>query len=652
MSELPDSWINAPLGSLISSIIGGGTPSKANADHFRGAIPFMTVKDMHTRFIEDTQDHITEAALADSASTLIPADTLIVASRMSLGKVARPRVPVAINQDLKAMFLHDGVCKTYVEYLWRANEGRIRGMGTGTTVKGIRLEDIRGLEVPIAPSNEQTRIADQLDTLLARVNACKDHLDAIPAILKRFRRAVLEFATCGQLTSEWRETNQIQSGVARQETLERLEQRRALSRIKKKFKEPTSADLTYWSTKLPDSWAIESVSAFAECLDHLRVPVTKAKRAATKGLYPYYGANGQVDLVDDYLFDDELVLVTEDETFYGREKPIAYRSSGRCWVNNHAHVLHAGDRSRADYLCFALMFYDVEPWLTGTTGRAKLTQGALNSLPIAVPPQVEIEEIVRQVKRLFRFADEVEARLAKMQSHTQRLAPQVLSKAFRGELVQQDPQDEPASVLLERLATTPSAKAPNTRVRPRARPVVPTTSLVPQAPMAIDWRTLPNNEWAAPAAAQDHAITVCLAAVLRAWGQPMPELEARLATLLCHQPRVFTTLLPAAKAKEWARLVGDEAKPLPAKVARLQPMSNSPWGQAIKRMRARGDLVESGGGDDTTWSLGPGASAIDTAGWPDGRAAFVTAHLRAQGVASILPALDAVHQAFVHVRAA
>jgi hypothetical protein len=264
----------------------------------------------------------------------------------------------------------------------------------------------------------------------------------------------------------------------------------------------------------------------------------------------------------------------------------------------------------------------------------------------------EQREIVRKAEGLFSVADRIEARYTAMRAHAQRLAPQVLAKAFRGELVEQDPQDEPASVLLQRLAANVSAKAPSARGRPRTQPVVPPTSPTPQAPAPIDWQTLLNNEWAAPVAAQDQAITVCLTAVLKAWGQPMPEQEARLATLLCQQPRVFTTVLPAAQAMEWLRLVGEEAQPLPAQVARLQPASNSPWGQAIKRMRARGDLIEAGGGDDTTWSLGPGASAIVTAGWPDGRAAFVVAHLRTHGVASILPALAPADQAFVHVRAA
>ena len=150
---------------------------------------------------------------------------------------------------------------------------------------------------------------------------------------------------------------------------------------------------------------------FAECLDSQRIPVKKEQRSTAKGIYPYYGANGIVDKVDEYIFDDELVLVTEDETFYGRTKPIAYRSSGKCWVNNHAHVLRPQDEISANYLCYALMHYPVIPWLTGTTGRSKLTQAVLNALPIGVPPREEMEYIVEKVQILLQQADELDSRL-------------------------------------------------------------------------------------------------------------------------------------------------------------------------------------------------------------------------------------------------
>lgn len=299
-------------------------------------------------------------------------------------------------------------------------------------------------EMPVAPPAEQKRIADKLDTVLTRVDAVNDRLARVAPLLKRFRQSVLATATSGRLTEDWRINASAKSAS---EELALYLQARSIS----ERKPPAQPDLTHWKSTVPSSWTVASVHQFAECLDRLRVPIKRDNRKSELGLYPYYGANGEVGRIDEYIFDDELVLVTEDETFYGREKPIAYRSSGKCWVNNHAHVLRAPTKEANDYLCYALMYYNVLPWLSGTTGRAKLTQQALNSLPIAVPPSVEITEIVRRVETLFAFADRLEARLKAAHAVTERLTPALLAKAFRGELVPQDPNDEPASELLRRL---------------------------------------------------------------------------------------------------------------------------------------------------------------------------------------------------------
>lgn len=209
--NIPQTWTLTQLGNLTAQIVGGGTPSKTSAANFNGHIPFMTVKDLKARFVSTTVDHISEEALQSSATTKVPADTLIVATRMSLGKIARPTMDVAINQDLKALFLHGGVNKTFVEYFWRSKSQAIQSMGTGTTVKGIRLEDIRSLEVPLAPVAEQKRIADKLDTVLTRVDAVNTRLARVAPLLKRFRQSVLAAATSGRLTEDWRAVNQINS---------------------------------------------------------------------------------------------------------------------------------------------------------------------------------------------------------------------------------------------------------------------------------------------------------------------------------------------------------------------------------------------------------------------------------------------------------
>jgi type I restriction enzyme S subunit len=143
--------------------------------------------------------------------------------------------------------------------------------------------------------------------------------------------------------------------------------------------------------------------------------------------------------------------VTEDETFYGRTKPIAYRVSGKCWVNNHAHVLRAVAPVPTDYLSQSLMHYHVIPWLSGTTGRAKLTQGALNVLPIAIAPAAEMAVIALKVADLLAFSDAIAKTVAQMEEPQRLVNQSILAKAFRGELVPQDPNDEPAQVLLDRI---------------------------------------------------------------------------------------------------------------------------------------------------------------------------------------------------------
>lgn len=129
------------------------------------------------------------------------------------------------------------------------------------------------------------------------------------------------------------------------------------------------------------------VGDICEILDGKRVPITASERQP--GPYPYYGANGVQDYVADYLFDDDLVLVAEDGGFFdSKDKPIAYRVSGKCWVNNHAHVLKPMKGLNADYLCYSLMYYDVSSLVNGAT-RKKLTQAKLRQMEVPLPDFVD-----------------------------------------------------------------------------------------------------------------------------------------------------------------------------------------------------------------------------------------------------------------------
>lgn len=146
-----------------------------------------------------------------------------------------------------------------------------------------------------------------------------------------------------------------------------------------------------------NEWKKVKLENVCDILDNKRIPITASKRK--KGVYPYYGANGIQDYVDDYIFNDELILLAEDGGNFGsKTKPIAYRVSGKCWVNNHAHVLKAKENFMiSDFLCYSLMFYDVTKIINGAT-RLKLTQSAMRNMLVPLPELREQEKIVKKLQ--------------------------------------------------------------------------------------------------------------------------------------------------------------------------------------------------------------------------------------------------------------
>ena len=141
-----------------------------------------------------------------------------------------------------------------------------------------------------------------------------------------------------------------------------------------------------------------TIEECCDILDSRRIPITASERRS--GPYPYYGANGIQDYVAEYIFDDELVLLAEDGGNFGsKTRPIAYRVSGKCWVNNHAHVLKPMTNMDVDYLCYSLMFYDTEELVNGAT-RQKLTQAAMRKMLIPQRPITEQKKIVSELSKI------------------------------------------------------------------------------------------------------------------------------------------------------------------------------------------------------------------------------------------------------------
>ena len=151
-----------------------------------------------------------------------------------------------------------------------------------------------------------------------------------------------------------------------------------------------------------NEWKKVKLGDVCDILDSKRIPISEEKRI--KGEYPYYGANGIQGYINDYIFDEELVLLAEDGGNFGsKTKPIAYKISGKTWVNNHAHVLKAKDEIiSTDFLLYSLMFYDVTKLITGTT-RKKLTRAGMEKITLSIPTLSIQNKITNNLEKIENF---------------------------------------------------------------------------------------------------------------------------------------------------------------------------------------------------------------------------------------------------------
>jgi type I restriction enzyme S subunit len=431
--DLPTTWALTNLGSVVNY----GSTSKAEPIEIADGDWVLELEDIEkdsSRLLQKTT--FLQRQSKSTKNRFQAGDVLYGKLRPYLNKVLIADEPGYCTTEILPLKAGTHIDNRYLFY-WLKHpiflkyvEAESHGMNTP------RLGTETGKAAPfvLAPRNEQTRIANQLDTLLIRVQACNDRFDAIPALLKRFRQTVLADATSGALSDSgeaadlapWTETN---IGAV-------------------------SSDLRYGTSKKCDySTQGTGVLRIPNIAERGRIDVTDLKRAEfdsneleklalRKGDLLVIRSNGSVELVG------KTGLVTADETgllFAGYLMRL--------------RVDPAKAISAFIQICLSapVQRQYIERTAKSTSGVNNLNAGELRSLPLLLPSLSKQMEIVKRVKTLFALADRIEARCAAARTQAQRLTPLVLAKAFRGELVPQDPNDEPASVLLARIASSNTA---------------------------------------------------------------------------------------------------------------------------------------------------------------------------------------------------
>lgn len=213
---------------------------------------------------------------------------------------------------------------------------------------------------------------------------------------------------------------------------------------------------------LPRGWVFCRLGEVSICRDGQRIPLSKSEREPRRGKFPYYGASGIIDHIDDFIFEEDLLLVGEDgANLVNRSTPIAFIATGRYWVNNHAHVLDTVNGVALRYLELYINAIDLKPYVTGTA-QPKMNQEKMNLIVVAVPPPEEQARIVERIDKLMRFCDTLEKTLFNAVETVERFAISTIA-SLTGIAIEQEeePMKAPQTELIAPLClgTAPNIKA-------------------------------------------------------------------------------------------------------------------------------------------------------------------------------------------------
>ncbi len=423
MSQLPQGWKEIEIGS-VAKVISGGTPKASDSANFSEpgtGHAWLTPADLSgykCKSIAFGRRDLSQQGLGSSSAKLMPKGSVLFSSRAPIGYVAVAENEISTNQGFKSFVFGEDVDSSYAYYYLKSIRSLAESWGTGTTFKELSTTKAKQLPFILAPLEDQKRIADKLDSVLAKVEAAQARLDKIPTVLKRFRQSVLAAATSGELTKDWREDNYVMSNY--EENIDW-----------------TVLDGGVAPHYIPSNWTWHHVGNLIEIHNSKRKPLKQADRDKRSGDYPYYGAFGIIDDIDDFLFDGSYLLLAEDgKNLESRQRPISLIANGKFWVNNHAHVIQGKEGVTIEYLMhfFNSPTIEIDHFLTGMD-QVKLNKSSMIKIPIPLPPYEEQIEVNRRVEELFSNALTVEKQYNTAKARLDKLTQSILAKAFRGELI-------------------------------------------------------------------------------------------------------------------------------------------------------------------------------------------------------------------------
>jgi type I restriction enzyme S subunit len=454
--DLPKGWARTTMGE-VAQVVGGGTPESKDPSNFcaSGGHAWLTPADLSghvSTYVSRGKRNLTAKGLRESSAKLMPAGTVLMSSRAPIGYVAVTTDEISTNQGFKNFVCSEGIKPEFVLFWLRFIRPFLEQMGSGSTFAEISGSRARDIPLHLSPVSEQQRIVAKIEALFGRVNAAQDELSKVPAILKRFRQSVLSAACSGRLTADLRSESDEGGGLPSDWRWRQVEELVPLGGI---FDGPFGSNLKtsdYTATGVRVirmeniGWLrfIESKQAFIS--EDKYDTLSRHTVRAGDVIFSSFIGNEIRSCVLPIL---ETKAIAKADCFCLRPDPNI--------VDRYYFVLQLSSHESYDAL---------REQIHGAT-RPRVNTTQLRKLLVRVCQLREQHEIVRRVEALFNLADMIEKRVRAATTRAEKLTQSILAKAFRGELVPQDPEDESATVLLERVRVDREAAKEVSSLRPR-----------------------------------------------------------------------------------------------------------------------------------------------------------------------------------------
>jgi type I restriction enzyme S subunit len=464
MIQLPPGWALSSVRRL-GLWAGGSTPSKSNPEFWEeGTIPWISPKDMKATHLESSQDHVTQAAVDLTNLRLIPANSVAVVVRSGILErtipVARIPFPATLNQDMKAVSPHPGLDARWVLYALMSQERDIleKCRKSGTTVASLETNALMAMPMLVPPTAEQVRIVTAIEEAFSLLDAGEAGLHATRTRLKRMRDSVLAAAVTGHLVPQDPTDTPAGAllaarGVAPLAAAGDSPVGWASTTIGSMFKvgvgtTPSRKDPSLWNGDVP--WVSSGEVAFN------RIKTTRETITARA----VEGKPGRVLPAGTVM----LAMIGEGKT----RGQAAILDIAAAHNQNCASIDVASSRVLSEWVYIVLRERYLRTRQSGSgNNQPALNKRLVEAIELPLPPPEEQARIVAEVERQFSFIEACEGTVDTAIARSAGLRRSVLKAAFEGRLVPQDPSDEPASVLLERIA--PERAAPKSARRGQAK---------------------------------------------------------------------------------------------------------------------------------------------------------------------------------------